>query len=287
MKIVKPSKLIPISVIIFTLNEEIHLPTCLQSLGDFDEVIVVDSYSTDRTKEICERTGTRFFQHPFEGFGAQRNWALEHTNPRNDWVLILDADERVSGELLEELRSLMNSIPSDVGAYCLKRQFYLWGRWLKRSSGYPVWLVRLVHKHKVRYANRGHAETQEVNGKVVKLYHDLIDENKKGIDEWYERQNRYSHQEAKYELREEALNGIKVLDLFSMDPLKQRASLKSLSWRISFRPFFYFLYSYIWRFGFLDGKNGFVFCMMKASYKAMIIAKKHELRLQKQHKYQT
>ena len=273
----KNLKSIPVSAIIFTLNEEIHLPDCLRSVGEFDDVIVVDSFSTDRTKEICDNAGVRFIQHSFEGFGMQRNWALEHGNPKHDWVLILDADERVSQELSSELRELMYSIPTDVSAYRLKRRFYLWGKWLKHSGDYPVWLVRLVNKHKVRYVNRGHAETQTVNGKTANLRRDLIDENKKGIDEWVERQNRYSRQEAEYELYHES-KVFKIVDLCSMDPVKQRANLKVLSWHIPFRPFFYFMYSYIWHLGFLDGVEGFIFCMMKAFYQTMIVAKKYELR---------
>ena len=93
---------VPVSTMIFTLNEEVHLPLCLAELGWCDDVIVVDSFSTDRTKESCEGGGARFYQNRFTGFGDQRSWALENCSPRHDWVLILDADERVTPELVSE-----------------------------------------------------------------------------------------------------------------------------------------------------------------------------------------
>ena len=138
----------PVSVMIFTLNEELHLPSCLASLAWCDDVIVVDSFSSDRTGEICQDARVRFFQHPFEGFGSQRNWALETTAPKYDWVLILDADERVTPELVRELAEVLSAPPPTVGAYRLRRRFHLWGRWLRYSSLYPTWVVRIVHKER-------------------------------------------------------------------------------------------------------------------------------------------
>jgi len=266
-----------ISVMIFTLNEEIHLPVCLSGLKWCDDIIVIDSFSTDGTGRICRSFKTRFFQHPFEGFGRQRNWAIENTHPRYDWILILDADERVPDELACEISYTIQNTPDNVGAYCLKRRFYMWGKWLRYSSLYPSRVVRLIHKKKVRYINRGHAETQEVNGKILELKYDLIDENLKGIDEWFARQNRYSAEEAKYELANES-RFYKGTELFSRDALIRRAALKSLAKYIPGRPLWYFFYSYIFRRGFLDGRNGFVFCIMKTIYQAMIMIKKYDMR---------
>jgi glycosyltransferase involved in cell wall biosynthesis len=269
--------IMPISIMIFTLNEEIHLPHCLDSLRWCDDIIVVDSYSTDRTEEICRKNGIRFFQNKFEGFGKQRNWALENTNPKHDWILILDADERVPQELAEEIGKIGRENPKNIGAYRVRRRFHMWGRWLRYSSLYPTWVVRFIHKDKVRYINRGHAETQEVKGEIRELRNDLIDENLKGIDEWFGRQNRYTTKEAEYELElEKQLT--KLSDIFSSDPLVKRAALKRLAIRMPGRPIWYFLYSYFLRKGFLDGRDGFEFCRMKALYQHMISVKKYDLR---------
>jgi len=269
----------PVTAMVFTLNEEQNLPRCLESLGWCDDVIVIDSFSKDRTEEICRAAGVHFHQHVFEGFGKQRNWAIDNTSPKHDWILILDADERVTDELVEEMRRLCTESPPGVAAYRLKRRFYLWGRWLKHSSLYPTWVVRLVHKDRVRYINRGHAETQEVEGDIGELESDLIDENAKGIDEWFERQNRYARKEAEFELAEET-KPFDPKDLVSRDPLVRRAAHKRVAQRAPGRAFVYFFYSYLLRKGFKDGMDGFVFCTMRAMYQQMINVKKYDLRKQ-------
>lgn len=268
---------VPVSAMVFTLNEAIHLPSCLASLAWTDDVIVVDSFSTDRTAEIAHAAGARFFQHRFEGFGKQRMWALEHAKPRHEWVLILDADERVTPELARELAAKIGAVAREVAAFRVKRRFYMWGRWLRHSNLYPSWVVRLVRVGRVEYVNRGHAETQEVHGATESLDNDLIDENLKGIDEWFERQNRYSSREAEYELQQEA-QPFRWRALWSADPLARRAASKRLAATLPFRPTLYFLYSYVLRGGFLEGRDGLVFCAMKSEYQRMIVVKKHDLR---------
>jgi glycosyltransferase involved in cell wall biosynthesis len=265
---------------VFTLDEEIHLPGCLRSLSWCDDVIVVDSGSADRTAAIARDSGARIFEHPFTGFGDQRNWALENTSPKHPWVLILDADERVPAELAEELRRISREAPDDTAAYRVKRRFHMWGRWLKHSSLYPSWVVRLVRLGRVRYVNRGHAETQVVDGATRDLQSDLIDENLKGIDEWFERQNRYSTKDAEHEL---ALERVAAPwgGLFSGDPLVRRAALKGVAIRLPARPLIYFIYTYVLRGGFLDGRDGLTFCRMRALYQGMVVAKKHDLRRRK------
>lgn len=267
------------TAMIFTLNEEIHLPSCMASLAGCDDIVVIDSFSTDRTEEICRGSGIRFFQHAFEGFGMQRNWAIDHTEPKHEWILMLDADERVTPELLEELRNVATSSQTDIGAYRVKRRFHMWGRWLRYSSLYPSYIVRLVRKGRVRYINRGHAETQDVEGDIRELRHDLIDENLKGIDAWFERQNRYSAKDAEFELTSERVP-MQWGHLYSRDPLARRAALKRIAMSLPGRPLLYFFYSYFIRGGFLDGYDGLVFCLMRALYQGMVVVKKHDLRKQ-------
>jgi glycosyltransferase involved in cell wall biosynthesis len=266
-----------VSAMVFTLNEELHLPSCLAALTWCDDVIVVDSFSTDRTRELCEAAGARFFQNRFTGFGDQRNWALSNTHPKHEWVLILDADERVTPALVEEFAKRIPAASPDIGAYQVRRRFHMWGRWLKYSSLYPTWVVRLVHRDRVRYVNRGHAETQEVQGRIADLDNDLIDENLKGIDDWFERQNRYSTKDAEYEIARDGA-GIRWSGVFSGDGLVRRAALKQIAARLPFRPLLYFVYSYFIRLGFLDGRDGLHFCLMKATYQRMVVTKKYDIR---------
>jgi hypothetical protein len=173
--------------------------------------------------------------------------------------LILDADEQVPPELARELVEQAGSAPSSVAAFRVRRRFHLWGRWLRHSGLYPTWVVRFVRRGRVRYVNRGHAETQDVDGEIRDLDHDLIDENTKGIDEWFERQNRYSTKDAEYESRPPARRNDWTA-LLSANSLTRRAGLKYLAAHAPFRPTLYFLYSYFLRLGFLDGRDGLMFC---------------------------
>ena len=265
-----------LSVLVFTLDEEENLPACLDSLKWCDDVHVVDSFSSDATAQICESRGVPFHQHRFEGFGSQRNWALENLDLKHDWVLILDADERVPEALAGELKQISSSPPRDIGAYRLRRRFYLWGRWLKHSSLYPTWVVRFVHRDKVRFIDRGHAETQKVDGRLGALQGYLIDENLKGLDAWFERHNRYSTKEAAYELRIED-SGAPLDEPRFRDPLARRASLRRIAARLPFRGLIYFFYCYVLRLGFLDGRDGLMLCRMKATYQTMIDIKKYAI----------
>lgn len=267
----------PVSVVIFTLDEEDNLPTCLDSLEWCDDVHVVDSFSTDATEAICRRRGASFVSHGFEGFGTQRNWALRELDLAHDWVLILDADERVPPALAREICAIASDPDPETGAYRLTRRFHLWGRWLRHSSLYPTWVVRFVHRRRVEYVNRGHGETQRVDGRVGRLEGYLIDENLKGLDDWFERQARYARRDAEHELETESRPTPRG-GLFSRDPLERRAAMKRLSTLLPFRAFFYFVYSYVFRFGFLDGRDGFYFCRMRALYQAMVEINKHDLR---------
>jgi len=268
---------VPVSVLVFTMNEEANLPSCLASLGWCDDVVVVDSHSSDRSTQIAEESGAAVYQNRFEGFGTQRNWALSNVPIKHDWILILDADERTPAELVREIDHVIAFSPEEVSAYRVKRRLFLWGRWLRYSGLYPSWVVRLFRKGHVEFANRGHSETQIISGETRELQHDLIDENLKSIDQWFERQNRYSRREAEYEMEYERQRA-RWGGLISEDPIERRQTLKRVAWRLPGRALLYFLYSYCWRRGFLEGKDGFVLCMMRALYQAMISVKKYDIR---------
>ncbi len=266
----------PVSCMVFTLDEEMNLPHCLKSLNWCDDIIVIDSGSADRTRDIARDAGARVFQHPFEGFGTQRNWALDHTEPKYDWVLILDADERTTPELVHNMRRLIEERP-ELGAARVARRFMMWGKWLRYSSQYPVWVVRLVHRERVRYINRGHAETQQVDGDIAALDGDLIDENHKDLTHWHARQANYAAADARYELEQER-TPLRWQEMTSPDPMVRRMFLKRLGWKMPFRALVYFVYSYLIRQGFRDGMEGWRFCRMRAGYQSMVVREKRQLR---------
>lgn len=266
-----------VSTLIFTLNEGPNLHHCLDSLEWCDDIVVVDSYSTDETIELCRRRNIQSVQHTFSGFGSQRNWALSEIPLAHEWVLILDADERVPTELALELNRLAQTSPDCIGAYRLKRRFHLWGKWLRFSSLYPTWVVRFVRRPKVRYMNLGHSETQTVDGDLGQIEGYLIDENHKDLHAWFERQSRYSRQEADFEIEGENARD-NWSDLVSRDPLRRRTVVKRIASQLPFRGTLYFMYCYIFRLGFLDGRDGYVFCRMKALYQSMIAINKYDLK---------
>jgi hypothetical protein len=153
----------------------------------------------------------------------------------------------------------------------------MWGRWLRYSSLYPTWLVRFVRPKRVRYFARGHGEGEHIEGEVRELQHDLIDENLAGIEAWFARQNAYSTRDALYEIEKEK-ERIGLSGLVALDSTVRRRTLKALAARLPGRAVGYFLYSYVWRRGFLDGRDGLVFCAMKAVYQQMVNIKKHDYR---------
>lgn len=261
---------------VFTLNEQIHLPACLSSLHWCDDVVIVDSFSSDRTEEIARECGARFFQRRFDDLAQQRNWALEQVPLANDWVLILDADERVSAALRHEIHQRLAEVEPQVAAFRLKRRFHMWGRWLPRSSLYPTWLVRLVRPARVRFFKQGHGEGAQVDGLIQPLGSDLIDENLKGFDAWMERHSRYARAEAAYELEQRA--ALKLSRLLARDPLQRRQAAKQLAAHLPGRALGYFAYSYLWRGGFLEGRDGLALCALRSLYQQMIASAKHDMR---------
>lgn len=271
------SALEQISVVVLTRDEEINLPSCLESLRWCTDVVVLDSFSRDRTEEIARAAGATFVQHAFQGFGSQRNWALESL-PLREWVLFLDADERVPPELVASFERALTDLPERVAAFRMRRRFHMWGRWLRHSSLYPTWVVRLVRRGRVRYVDRGHAETQEVDGETTELDADLIDENLKGLEAWFERQNRYSTREAAHELSSDGHGLPAQLVKAIGDPLERRALARRLARGLPLRGAWYFLYAWLLRGGFRDGRDGLAFCMMRAIYEEMIAIKKYDQR---------
>jgi glycosyltransferase involved in cell wall biosynthesis len=268
---------VPVSAVICTLNEEIHIKKCIESLAWCDDIVVVDSYSSDQTKAICKKYNVQFFEGEFRDLNEKRNWALANSKVRFPWVLILDADERVPIEMVDEISAIACSDNPNIAGYRVRRRFFMWGRWLRFSSLYPTWVVRFVHKDRVRYLNKGHGEIIESKGEVRSLNSDLLDENIKGIDEWFDRQNRYSRLDAIYEL-ENHHSDYKISGLFSLDPMLRRSTIKQLTWRLPMRGIVYFIYTYFIRFGFLDGYDGFIFCRMRAIYQSQVAIKKYDIR---------
>ena len=263
-----------ISILILTYNEEANLSQCLQSVAFSDDIVVLDSGSTDATLQIAQTNGATLLTREFDNYAAQRNYGLAQ-NFKNDWILILDADERASKELIKEISMAIAKANEKYTLYRMRRKDYFMGRWLKRSSGYPTWFGRLCRRGRVRVV-RDINEEYHTDGEVgIVQEHLLHFPFNKGIDHWFERHNRYSSMEAN-RLADERMNPVPWIGFVSHDPAIRRKAFKSFAYRLPFRPLLTFIYLYFLRLGILDGKPGFHFAAMRACYEYMINLKLRE-----------
>lgn len=285
-----PDKL-SISVVIPVKNEEANIRDCLESVSFADEVFVIDSGSTDKTATIAESLGARVVQFQFVPGGLRKkNWALENLRFRNDFVLFLDADERVTKELQEEIRREFAAGPPFDGYY-LNRKLIFLGRWLKHGGNFPSWNLRLFKHRLGRYerleteelASAGDVEVHEhvvLQGRAGFLREPLLHLDYKDLHRFIERHNNYSTWDAKMRLH--LLEGGKFsreipARLFG-NPVERKRWLKRLWVRLPCRPLLRFVYIYILRLGFLDGKPGFIYAVFKAIQEFHINAKMWEMK---------
>lgn len=236
-----------ISAVIITYNEEDRLPDALASLqGVVDEIVVVDSYSTDRTPEIAGQAGVKFQQNRFEDYGQQKNFAMQKAG--HDWVLNLDADERVSPELKKAIRELKEKpLRADVNAFAIKRRTFYLGRWIRYSGWYPDKKVRLFRKSASVWQGRIH-ERLEVTGTVAPLSGVILHFTYRNIGDHVRRLERYSNFQAEEIVRKKK---------------------KCLYLRLMVLPPMTFFRHYVWRLGFLDGFAGLVIATISSWGTAM------------------
>ncbi len=223
---------LPLTVAVITLDAAAQLGPLLASVGFADEILVLDSGSKDDTCALARRHGARVEHRDWLGFGRQKQHAV--TIARNDWVLCLDADERVTERLAGSLRSALAS--PRYKAYRMARRNRFLGRWLAHGEGYPDWSVRLFHRAHASWSNDEVHETVLTTTEVGTLEGDLLHESADDIATYLRKQNRYStlHAEALY-----------------------RQGVRAGYWRLLASPLARFFKFYVMRLGFLDGGAGF------------------------------
>jgi glycosyltransferase involved in cell wall biosynthesis len=269
-----------LSVLILTLNEEASLPRCLESVSWSDDIVVLDSFSSDRTVEIARAAGARVVQRVFDDWSSHQNWAVNTIDFKHPWVYYSDADEVVPSDLREELLAVSLSASStNLAAYRLRYRNFFMGKWLRHCGIYPTWILRLYQPSKIRW-ERSVNPTPVVDGEVGRLRSHFNHYSfSKGLEAWFAKHNRYSTQEADESLR--SLHSSKRIDwrdLLSPDAPRRKAALKELSFRLPFRPSLRFTYMYVLRCGFLDGIPGLTYCRLLAIYEYMIVVKMTESR---------
>ena len=269
-----------LSVIVLTKDEEANLPHLLDSLEGLEaEVFVVDSGSTDRTIEIARARGCKVVFNPWKTYAEQLNWALENLPLSAPWTMRMDADERLTSELAEELAAKLPAMSGDIAGLMVKRRVYFWGRWIRRGGYYPTWLLRIWRTGEAACEDRWMDEHMVLRrGRVLRLDHDIIDENHKGLGFWTEKHNRYADREVRDMLAvaerptASALDGQAARRRWAKENLYARSPL-------FLRAFLYWVYRYVFRLGFLDGVPGLVFHFLQGFwYRFLVDAKIYEYR---------
>ena len=273
----------PVSVLIPARNESLNIEAATESVKWADEVWVIDSQSTDRTQELAESAGAKVVQFDYSGTGPKKkNWALEHVPFRNDWVLILDADERATPALSDEISSAVAR--KDVDGFFVDRDYIFMGKSL--SCFRPNWNLRLFRHRLGRYEQlatnapfTGDNEVHEhiiLNGRSGYLKNPLLHEDKRPLRAWVDNHNRYSEWEAMVyrQLRSEP---VRLNDLRSSDVVWRRRALKRIWVRLPVRPAARFFAFYILRRGFLDGRQGLWYSMLMGYYEFLISMKSREV----------
>lgn len=275
---------VPLTVLIAVKNEEMNIRESVRSVAWADQVFVVDSHSKDRTREFAEAEGATVVDFDYDGgWPKKRNWGLETLPIRNEWVLLLDADERVTPELKEDI--IWATGQDQFDGFYLKWQFIFLGRWMKYSWSHG-WMVRLFRHGYASYEDLGmrgeggwDAEVHEnvvVKGRAGRLKGLLEHNTNQDISYWIRKQNEFSDWNAKRRIdqMEEGMPPIK--NLFSGDPGKVRRWLKGFFIRLPFKPDIMFFYLYVIKGGFLDGKAGYYFCRLRAMHELNIQVKIYE-----------
>lgn len=265
---------LPITLIVLTRDEELNLPHCLRTSADHvQQIVVVDSGSTDGTLAIARQYGADIYEHPFNNQAEQFNWTLDNAEISGKWVLRLDADEVISPELWREIReTLSGGVPADVNGFYLKRRVYFRGKWIKHGGYYPTWLLRLFRKDTARSEERAMDEHIVLaGGRAPQLQNDFKDENHKGLGWWFAKHRNYAAREAQAMLEEK--RSATRYDLHGSQPERKKWIKNNVYLRlpIFIRPFIYFIYRYFLRAGFLDGFRGLVFHFLQGFWYRLLV----------------
>lgn len=260
-----------IDVMILTRDTREHIVDAVSSARALGEVYVLDSGSTDGTQDLATQSGATVIEHPFTGYAAQKNWGLDNLPFKGQWVLILDADERVTPRLHDELIRVATS-PDPADGYYVNRILIIMGRCIRHGGLYPSWNLRFFKRGSCRYEDRSVHEHMICTGPTAYINHAMLHVRRESMSQYITKHIRYADLESD-ELVRRALgkhHGASASALFSR-MLRYRQWLRRRVWPVvPFRPFWRFVYMYFARLGFLDGRAGWHLAQLMASYEYMI-----------------
>ncbi len=257
-----------VTVIIPTFNEASNLAAALDSLAGWAEtVFVVDSYSTDETVEVAlsrAADGVRVVQHPFENYSSQWNWALDRLPITSSWTMKLDADERVTRAFKEDFVAFQRIGSGDFDGLLFRRRTFFMGAPLRWGGASSTYVLHLWRTGKARFENRPINEHVILDGRAKKVRSGIDHHSEKSLTDWISKHNRYASLEARSTARGN-LTGDVNPRLFGSQ-VERRMWLKKVHSRLPGRNVFYFIYQYIVRLGFLDGRPGFRYAFLRAAF---------------------
>lgn len=265
------------SVLILTLNEEKNLPAAFASVAGCDDIVVLDSGSTDQTPDLARAAGARVVVRAFDDFATQRNYAQREIAFKHPWVFHLDADERLSAELMAECRAVGARNPGNLDGFYSAPKMLFRGQWLPRCTDFPAWQARLVHAPRFTFVQAGHGQRESSSMRMGFLQnnyeHEMLPDSEAA---WLQKHRSYARQEAQQAQAGDSAS--RPADLFNRNRLTRRRALKRVSHRLPFRPAARIFYQYVLRRGFLDGRYAWRYCRLLGRYEGYI---DQELRAQK------
>lgn len=269
--------MIPVTAIVMTLNEKLNLQDCLDSVSSFiDEIIIVDCFSSDNTLDIAKKYTNNIYQNKWINYSQQYNWAIANAKIKNEWILRLDADERWTKEGFEELRDIIENDKAD-GVY-IKMKIFFMGRWIKYGGFYPNYFLRVYKKSKGRMEDRWMDEHIKVDGRTLISNIDVIESNydrQKNISLWIDKHNKYATREAiEFLIQKHNLKKVDTVAKFWGNKTERKRWLKEKLYfciPLFLRPFLYYIHRYIFKLGFLDGKEGFIFHFLHAFWYRFLV----------------
>lgn len=267
-----------LTIINLTKNEEQNLEKCIASFkGAAQRIVIIDSYSTDKTVELAKSLGAEVYEHQFENHAAQFNWALDNINLQTEWVMKVDADEEFTPELADEIEQKLDTLPANVNDVILRRRVYFMERWVKHGGKYPELLLRIFRVgHGMSEMKLMDENLIVTDGDVVTFKNDFSDNNNKSLEWWINKHNWYSNKE----VLDQQMKRKPWRKPQRQCQAKVKRFVKNHGY-YSLPKFFwahlYFIYRYYFRLGFLDGTEGKIYTFLQAYwYRYLVDAKLYE-----------
>ena len=273
-----------ISVVILTYNSEATVEATLATASRVsDDIHVVDSGSTDTTLSLAQSYGAEIYTHEFENYSKQRNWAIDNLNFKHEWQLHLDSDEWLSDELIAEINNVKTSFSDEISGYHIVRVVHFMSCPIQHGGMFPIWHLRLFKGGSGRCENRLYDQYFFVKGNVGRLKFHFVEDNRISLGEWTYKHNIWAAAEAQEVLQP---SQSELVGKFGGSPIQRRRALRGVYYKlpILIRPFLFFIYRYVFRFGFLDGRAGLVYTVLHGFwYRFLVDAKilEHQLRSDK------